>query len=268
MIQIIAEIGANHMGNMSLATSMIDAAKRAGADTVKFQSWHPNALSKNFPDYTEVFKRHERTQLTDQNHYDLIDYCERENIKFLTSCFDISRIDFLAELNLSTIKVASPDCGSIKMIERLMKHFPKLIISTGMADQKTVLSSIEATRGHDVTYLHCVSLYPTPDYQVNLARMDWLKSQGVKVGFSDHSMGTNAAKIAISRGAEIVEKHFTLSRNLPGKDQAISMEPNEIQDICSFANSFTQMIGIEKPQLTDEERTLQSIYVGKWGKND
>lgn len=267
MTRLIAEIGANHMGDMGLAKAMIDAACVVGADTVKFQSWRPEALSPSFAGYEEAFARHTKTQLSDENHRELITYCQDNNVQFLTTCFDIDRVDFLADLGLEEIKVASPDCGSIAMIEALMKRFPRLLISTGMTPKDDVLRSIEATRGHDVIYLHCVSLYPTPPEKVNLARMDWLKSQGVRVGFSDHSMGSQAAIIAIARGAEVIEKHFTLSRRLPGKDQTVSGEPAEFSEISEFNKTFSLMLGEQEPALSDEELHLRSVYVGKWGDN-
>ena len=268
MTRLIAEIGANHMGDMGLAKAMIDAAHNAGADTVKFQSWRPEALSPSFQGYKEAFARHSKTQLSEEDHHDLIAYCRDKGVHFLTTCFDTDRVDFLADLGLEEIKVASPDCGSIAMIEALMKRFPRLLISTGMTQSADVLQSIECTRGHDVVFLHCVSLYPTPPEQVNLARMDWLKAQGVRVGLSDHSMGSDAANIAIARGAEIVEKHFTLSRNLPGKDQTVSGEPAEFVEISRFLKSFDKILGIQEPELTEEELHLQSVYVGKWGDNN
>ena len=267
MTRLIAEIGANHMGDMGLAKAMIDAAQESGADTVKFQSWRADALSPSFPGYDEAFARHGRTQLSDADHRDLITYCHDKGVTFLTTCFDIERVDFLADLGLEEVKVASPDCGSLAMIDALMKRFPRLLISTGMTPAADVLNTIEATKGHDVVFLHCVSLYPTPPERVNLARMDWLKNQGARVGYSDHSMGVDAACIATARGAEVIEKHFTLTRKLPGKDQAVSGEPAEFSEIARFIATFDAMLGTPEPEMSDEEQKLRSIYVGKWGDN-
>ncbi len=267
MTRLIAEIGANHMGDMNLAKAMVDAAAEAGADTVKFQSWQSGKLRSDFPDYEATRTRHSRTQLSDDAHHDLIAYCASKGVKFLTTCFDIDRVEFLASLGLDEIKVASPDCGSIRMIEKMMKHFPRIIISTGMTDTDDVLRSIEATRGHDVIFLHCVSLYPTLPAQVNLARMEWLRDKGVRVGFSDHTLGAEAPKLAVALGAEVIEKHFTLSRKMPGKDQTISGEPAEFRDIADWIKLVDTMRGVPVPTMSTEERTLQKIYVGKWGSN-
>jgi N,N'-diacetyllegionaminate synthase len=266
--RLIAEIGANHMGDMAIAHSMVDAAAKAGADTVKFQSWRPEKLAKDFPNYETTYERHSRTQLTDDQHRELIDYCRDKDVAFLTTCFDTDRAGFLASLGLEEVKVASPDCGSIRMIEELMKHFPRLIISTGMTPDEEVLETIEATRGHDVVFLHCVSLYPTPPEQVNLARMDWLHDQGVRVGFSDHTHGAQAPMLAIARGAEIIEKHFTVSQWLPGKDQQISSEPDVFREIADWIGLCETMTGSEHPGLSDTELQLRDVYVGKWGANN
>lgn len=255
------------MGDLALAKAMIDAAADAGCDTVKFQSWRPEKLSKDFPDYDAAFARHSRSQLTDQAHEELIAYCATRGVAFLTTCFDLDRVDFLASLGLQEVKVASPDCGSTAMIERLMARFPRLIISTGMTDAADVRRTVEMTRGHDVTFLHCVSLYPTPPEHVNMARMLWLRDQGVPAGFSDHTMGADAAKYAVALGAAAIEKHFTLSRLLPGKDQAVSGEPHEFRDIADWIALVSRMYGVAEPVLSAEERRLQGLYVGKWGSN-
>ena len=265
--RLIAEIGANHLGDLNIARAMVDAAMAAGCETVKFQSWRPEKLTRAFPDYEAAFSRHAKTVLSDEGHVEILEHCRARGIRFLTSCFDVDRIDFLKSLGLEEVKVASPDCASTRMLERLKAQFPHLIVSTGMTQERDVLRAIEATRGHDVVFLHCVSLYPTPPARVNLKRMRWLKDQGVRVGFSDHTMGVSAAMLAVAQGAEIVEKHFTLSRQLPGKDQTVSGEPAEFRAIADWIADVGVMTGESRPQLSPEELRLKDIYVGKWGNN-
>jgi sialic acid synthase SpsE len=265
--RLIAEIGANHLGDMQLADAMIRAAAQAGADMVKCQSWQARKLRKDFPDYTAAYERHRRTELSDADHHRLIDVCRRHGVEFLTTCFDLERVDFLASLGLKTIKVASPDCGSLALLERLMERFEHLIISTGMSTDEEVLAMVERTCGHSVTVLHCVSLYPTPLERVNMSRMVWLRSLGVPAGFSDHTLGTEAAKLAIALGAEVVEKHFTTSRTLPGKDQTVSGEPEEFAEIRRWAEAVERMQGTAHPGLSPEEAAMRQVYVGKWGDN-
>lgn len=264
---IVADASSNHMGNMDLAKGMIELAAKNGVDCVKFQSWKADTLRKNFPDYASTYARHRKSELSDQDHAMLIETCKNNGIDFLTTCFDIERAPFLASLGIGRIKVASPDCGSSRLLEVLMRYFQKLVISTGMTPEEDVRRAIDITRGHDVVFLHCVSIYPTPLDMVNIKRMDWLRSLGVRVGYSDHSMGTEAGKLAICRGAEILEKHYTLSRNLPGKDQSMSMQIDEFADLAKFAKSVEEMEGVENPKISEEEQLLRQIYIGKWGNN-
>lgn len=265
--RLIAEIGANHLGDMQLAETMIRAAAEAGADVVKCQSWQARKLRKNFPNYDATYERHRNTELSDEDHERLIEACRRCGVEFLTTCFDVERVDFLAGLGLKTVKVASPDCASWTLLDRLMEKFEHLIISTGMSTDEEVLAMVERTRGHRVTVLHCVSLYPTPPERVNLSRMVWLRSLGVPAGFSDHTLGTEAAKLAVALGAEVVEKHFTTSRTLPGKDQAVSCEPAEFTEIRRWAEAVERMRGVSSPGLSPEETAMRELYVGKWGDN-
>ncbi len=265
--QIIAEVGANHGGDLGLAEEMIAVAAAAGVDYVKFQSWQAKNVIRTFPDYDATFARHRKAELSDAAHERLIECCRRHGVRFLTTCFDVGRVAFLASLGLDTIKVASPDCGSTRLLEMLRERFPRMFVSTGMTPDEDVVRAAETLRGHDVTFLHCVSLYPTPSHLVNMARMDWLRTLAPRVGFSDHTMGTAAARLAIARGAAVVEKHFTTDRLLPGKDQSVSGLPYEFRELVAYAEETASMLGEERPQMSDEELRLRGIYVGKWGDN-
>ena len=261
--KIVREVGANHGGDVGLAKEMIAVAADSGCDVVKFQSWQAQRLAPGDPN----FERHSRAELSDDAHRELIECCQDHGVTFLTTCFDWRRADFLASLGLETIKVASPDCGSIRMLRILRERFPHLIVSTGMTPDADVLAAAAALEGHDFTFLHCVSLYPTPSHKVNLARMDWLRTLAPSVGFSDHTMGTVAPKLAIARGAAYVEKHFTTDRNLPGKDQAVSGLPHEFRELRAYAEEVATMMGEAHPALSEEEERLRGVYIGKWGDN-
>jgi sialic acid synthase SpsE len=261
--KIIAEVGANHGGDMDLAKEMIRVAAAAGCDFVKFQSWQAETLAPGDPN----FDRHKKAQLSDDAHRELIECCLEHGTQFLTTCFDHRRVEFLGSLGLSTIKVASPDCGSTRMLTMLRDAFPHVIVSTGMTPEEDVIAAAETLSGHDFTMLHCVSLYPTPTHKVNMARMSWLRTLCPSVGFSDHTMGTPAARLAIAMGADVVEKHFTSDRNLPGKDQAVSGTPHEFRELVAYAEEVELLMGEAHPSLSDEEERLRGIYVGKWGDN-
>jgi len=261
--RIIAEVGANHGGDLGLAFEMIVAAAEAGADFVKFQSWRVDTLRPGDP----ARERHAPAELSDDDHVKLMEECDRCGIAFLTTCFDHARADFLAGLGLTHIKVASPDVGSSRMLGVLAERFPHLLVSTGMATDEEVIAAAETLTGKDFTLLHCVSLYPTPTERVNLARMGWLRTLAPSVGFSDHTMGTAAPKLAIALGAEYVEKHFTIDRGLPGKDQAVSALPFEIREIVACAEAVETMMGTEHPELSEREHEMRGLYIGKWGDN-
>ena len=188
-------------------------------------------------------------------------------MRFLTTCFDRGRVAFLASLGLKTIKVASPDLTSHTMIKELRAKFDHLIVSTGMSYDEEIKETAALLDGTSFTFMHCVSLYPTPLEAVNMARMDWLRQFTPLVGFSDHTLGTEAPRLAIARGAAFVEKHFTLSRYLAGKDQKVSCEPHELREIADFAEKVAQWMGTAHPQLSAREEEFRGIYIGKWGNN-
>ncbi|HMK46239.1 MAG TPA: N-acetylneuraminate synthase family protein [Methanocella sp.] len=262
--KIIAEAAANHNGDIRIMKDMIRVAKESGADYIKFQSWLSNNLITDDSSNRQYYKERE---VLDETHFVLRDECRSQGIKFLTTCFDIGRIDFLKQLGLTEIKVASPDLGSSAMIEKLRDNFDHLIISTGMSYGDEVRQTASIMKGRNFTLLHCISLYPTPPEKVNMARMDWLRQFTPSVGFSDHTFGTAAAKIAIARGADYVEKHFTLDRSLPGRDQPLSAEPAELKEICDFARTTETMMGDGRVDLFEDECPARKKFVGRWGNN-
>lgn len=261
--KIIAEAASNHGGDIFVAKKMVKAAARAGADYIKFQSWQVKNLKEDDKNYGYFKKR----ELSDEAHGVLIEECKRRNIKFLTTCFDIGRIEFLKSLGLDTIKVGSPDVGSYRMIRLLRDNFKHLIISTGMAYEKEIRKTAKLLKNHRFTFLHCVSLYPTPPEKVNIARMDWLKQFTPSVGFSDHTVGIETVKLAIARGANFIEKHFTLKKipNLPFS--VIAAEPNELKQIVEYAEEASTAIGHGHPTPSDEELKSRKIWIGRWGNN-
>lgn len=269
MIKIVADLSSNHMGDIGLAKQMIQRAAEAGVDCIKVQSWQADKLSNNFiGDYQSTYERHKKTELSDDNHYELIEWCKKNNVEFLTTCFDLNRVEFLASLGLKSIKVASSDCTSKRLIKKLMDKFETIIISTGMTTAEEVKDTIKLLGDHDYVMLHCVSIYPAPLDKCNLNRINWLRKQGAKrVGFSDHSLGTEAAMAAMTIGIEVLEKHLTLDKTLPGKDQQMSTTQDEFARICKWRDLCVQMLGEENPPLSEDEFNLRNIYIGKWGDN-
>mgnify|MGYP002629786911 CR=1 FL=1 len=265
--KIIAEFTSNHLGDMRIVRAMLEESKRIGVDVVKFQSWQARQLRKDFPDYDATFARHSSAELSDEQHREIVAMCQDVGVEFLTTCFDLSRVDFLASLGVSTIKVASPDATSWALIEKLAARFETLIISTGLISSAELAELMKRINPEQVVLLHCISLYPTPLNQVNLARMEHIRAQGFRVGFSDHTAGPEAAMLAIARGAEVIEKHFTLSHALPGKDQQMSATPDVFAQICQWRDQVATMMGKPTRELTETEETIRATYVGKWGDN-
>jgi len=261
--KIIAEAASNHRGDVAVAKEMIHVAKEIGCDIVKFQSWQ----SKNLKPGDPGSDRYKSRELSDDDHYLLKEECEKAGIEFLTSVFDVGRIPFLRELGLRRIKVPSPDCGSKRMLELLRESFDELIVSTGMSPVEDVRTASEVLKGHDFTLLHCVSLYPTPPEQADLARMDWLRQFCPKVGYSDHTMGTAAGKLAIARGAIYLEKHYCLERDPSDKFGAMAGTPAEFKELVDYAREVEMLMGSPAPGMSEEEKEMRETFVGRWGDN-
>lgn len=261
--KIIVEAGSNHAGDIEIAREMVKVAAQCGADYIKFQSWQAKNLRPGDPNY----ERHKKAELTDKDHHTLIDECKKYNIKFLSSCFDIKRVDFLASLGLESIKVPSPEFSSLRMIKALREKFRHLILSTGAASEREIEETVAILKGSDFTLLHCVSIYPLPLEKANLTRMIWLKRYAPSVGFSDHSLGADLAKVAIAMGAEYLEKHFTIDKNLPGKDQFMSAGQAIIKEIADYARYVEKAMGKASYELYPEELEMRRQYMGKWGDN-
>lgn len=266
--QLIAEIGANHMGDIRLAEEMIQAAAESGADIVKFQSFRADDLVHDYPEYATNYNYYKSHELSDDDHHRLIATCTRHGVKFLTTCFSITRIKFLASLPISTIKVASSDLTSARMLTTLKRYFSHIIVSTGMSRPEEIAATARLLNGHTYTFMHCISLYPTPLANVRMANLQTLRQFTPSVGFSDHTMGTDAAKLAVALGATYIEKHFTIDRNLPGRDQQISALPHEIREIADYITQVRVMMGAPNDTAPlPDEIAMRKRYIGRWGDN-
>lgn len=260
---IVAEAATNHNGDIALAKEMIYAAKEAGADYIKFQSWQIKNMDPENPAY-EMMKPKE---LSDEAHYELISECKKAGIKFLTTCFDIARIDFLAALGMEAIKVASTDVGSIRMLKMLRERFKVIILSVGMAYPQEVEEAVKILNQGRFYLLYCVSLYPTPPEKANLARIEWLRRFTTNVGYSDHTLGVEAAQIAVAMGAKVIEKHFTLKKDPHNVFSQISALPEGLKAICDFARQYEVLYGEKEAKLSDEEIANRKKFIGRWGDN-
>ena len=246
---IIAEIGSNHNGSISLGKKIIKLAKSSGANCVKFQSWTPDTLYniKNLTDNNlknDIFKY----QTTKNQLKKFFDYSKSLKIDFSSSVFSKQEIDFVtSKLNVPFIKIASMDLNNIDLISYAAKKNKPLVISTGLSTLSEIdnaIKAIEENKNNEIVILHCISNYPPKDSEVNLKNIETLsKLYPYPVGFSDHSIGTAIPLAAIALGAKIIEKHFTVDKKLDGWDHAISANPNELSEICNSASRIVSSLG-------------------------
>jgi N,N'-diacetyllegionaminate synthase len=277
-VHIIAEAGTNHNGNPKLAKILIDTAVKARADSVKFQIINPEHLylpgkyKFGHYDITEVIAIRQKTRLADEVYRDLAEYAKNQGIAFSASVFDPEGLNLLASMNPPYIKIASTDLNNILFLRKVAEKGIKMIISTGMSPLSEVEHSVNElvrTGFRDIVLMHCVSAYPANLASMNLGFIDTLKTIfGFPVGLSDHTQGSIAACISLTKGVSFIEKHFTLNKNQEGFDHKYATEPDElIQFIEDLHNSYLALSKPEKKIGKDEdyvkERARRSIYAAR-----
>lgn len=267
---IIAEAGVNHNGDLSLAKRLIDAAVDAGADLVKFQTFNASrqvtriAKKADYQTQTTDGKESQhdmlqRLELTETMHHELIAHCATRNIGFFSTGFDIESVDLLVGLGQDYFKIPSGEITNLPYLRHIGRLGKNIILSTGMATLGDIEASIYAleqagTPRTSITVLHCTTEYPTPMTEVNLRAMQSIQAAfGVAVGYSDHTQGIEVATAAVAMGATIIEKHFTLDRNLPGPDHAASLEPSELKAMVTAIRNIELALGDGIKRLTPSE---------------
>ena len=256
---MIAEIGSNHNGDMDLCRRIIDAAVAAGADAVKFQSWTEDTLvseeayernteytnkKKHFGTLREMVRAY---QFTPEQHSEIQHYCQEQGITFCSSVFSEQEADLLADLDVPFYKIASMDVNNLPLLDYVGGKGRPVILSTGMAtlgEVEQAVQTIEGAGNKQIVLLHCVSIYPPEMDQINLRNMETLRTAfGYPVGFSDHTLGTAIPLAAIAQGACVVEKHFTIDKDLPGWDHAISANPEELKTLVTEGKNVFRALG-------------------------
>jgi len=267
---IIAEAGVNHNGSLELAKKMIYVAKEAGADAIKFQTFKAEKVISKYAQKADYQKRTTRTnesqlemvkrlELDVQTHRELIDYCKEKDILFLSSPFDLDSIDLLDQLGLKIFKIPSGEITNLPYLRKIGKLKKTVILSTGMADLGEIEDALDIlteadTKKDQITILHCNTEYPTPYEDVNLKAMLTIRDAfKIKVGYSDHTLGIEVPIAAVALGAKVIEKHFTLDKNMEGPDHKASLDPNELKQMVKSLRNIEKSLGdgIKKPSQSE-----------------
>jgi len=268
-IDLIAEIGWNHMGDMDLALNMIKLASKSGADICKFQTWSEKNLKNGSWDMDGRREIYKKAQLTINQHKYLIKKCNEENINFMSSVFSLKDLAFYKKLNLKYIKIPSHEVYNLELIKEAILSFEKIFISIGACtkiERNNIIQLAKKNQNKKIILMHCVSSYPCPAENVNFPKMLSMKKKFKNIGYSGHFSGINDALIAITLGAHAIEKHFTINRKLPGRDNKFALLPKDFQAISRYINDYAKMninlgLGIQKIELD-----IHNNYRGRWSK--
>ena len=275
---IIAEAGVNHNGDINLAKKLVDVAAMAGVDYVKFQTFKADKLVDKEAKKAEYQKNNlkssddtqysmlKKLELTEQMHDQLVAHCKNKNVKFLSTPFDIDSIVFLKELGVTIGKIPSGEITNLPYLKKMAKAFPELIVSTGMCTMNEIKDAVNVlitagAKKDNITLLHCNTDYPTPMYDVNLKAMQTIGNKlKVKIGYSDHTMGIEVPIAATALGAKVIEKHFTLDRNMEGPDHVASLEPDELIEMVKCIRNIEMSLGTGfKTPSESEKKNIEIV---------
>lgn len=263
---IIAEAGSNHDGKLEQAKKLIDVAVSAGADAVKFQSFKADKIAaKTKDDIVKIdiagaktlFDLYKNLELPQEWLEELIEYAEEQGIIFLSTPFDEESADILDEIGVPAFKIASFELVHLPLLRHVARKNKPIILSTGMANLGEIEEAINVilSEGNNkIILLHCGIGYPLPMEAVNLAAMETLRQTfSCPVGYSDHTMGITIPIAAVSRGANVIEKHFTINRNLPGPDHSFALEPDELKAMVQAIRDVEKAIGSPRKEVLENE---------------
>ena len=270
---IIAEAGVNHNGSIDIAKQLVDKAVEAGVDIIKFQTFKADKLVSKSAKQAEYQKKNigtnsddsqynmlKKLELSEQDHQELMAYCKERGIQFFSTAFDLESIDYLHSLNLGLWKIPSGEITNYPYIKKIAQYHEPVILSTGMCKMDDISAAMNVlckngVERSQITILHCNTEYPTPYKDVNLMAMQQIKKEyQVSVGYSDHTKGIEVPIAAVALGASVIEKHFTLDRNMEGPDHKASLEPDELKAMVSAIRHIEQALGDGHKQISESER--------------
>jgi len=299
MTQIIAEFCQNHNGNMDLLARMVEAAAKSGATHGKMQTILADniAYRPQFEEglvvegetksikrpYAAEYERIKGLEVSQEDTLKFVDLCLQNGLVPMTTCFARAHAGDISQAGFKSVKVASYDCASFPMLRELAILFEEIVVSTGATFDDEVLQAASILKDKPFAFLHCVTLYPTPLEQMHLQRMQWLRSLAPRVGFSDHSLvardGLIAAKAALTVGADIIERHFTILGPTESRDGPVSITPQHLAELASFAAldpieriqhmdadhpGWKVMLGQQRRMLSDQELLNRDYYRGRF----
>ncbi len=285
-VKIIAEAGVNHNGSFSNIIQMIDIASEAGADFIKFQTFKAKNLVSSFALKAEYQRKNtsenkhqysmlKKLEIPEKWYGKIISHCLDKGIEFLSSVFDKESVDLLLKHGLTTFKIPSGEITNKPLLKYVAKKGQKIILSTGMSDISEIKKALgviysEKFKSENIILLHCNTEYPTKNSEVNLLAINHIKDEfKVPVGYSDHTLGNEAAIAAVALGSQIIEKHFTLNRNSLGPDHKASLSPKELSVFILSIRNATECLsgdGIKKPtpsELKNKEVVRKSLFYKK-----
>lgn len=260
---IIAEAGVNYLGDLDLAKAFIEQAAGAGADAIKFQTHFQAAeMARSAMQdlgYGDLYDRMGEFELSVEEHRNLQDYCDQNDITFLSTPFSVEGVELLDSIDVPAIKIGSGEFTDAHIVKTAAETGRPLVLSTGMSAWEEIEKQIPFIKSEAEAFalLYCVSAYPTDPMDFNLGMIERMhEAFEVPVGFSDHSTGIWAAVTAMGHGAAVIEKHFTIDRRLPGGDQEVSIEPEELDELTDYADLVVESAGRERSVL-EEERDIK-----------
>ena len=268
---IIAEAGINHNGSIDLAKKLIDVAKDARADAVKFQTFTTEGLlSKNIvvPKHIEsresLFETIRKLELSEEEHYELSEYCNQKGIIFMSTPMDHHSVDLLDDIGVPVFKIASCDLDNLPLLKYIAKKGRAIILSTGMGTISEVGEAVEMIKSNgndDIILLHCVSAYPPKVEEVNLRAINTLRDAfKLPVGYSDHTIGINIPLAAVAMGAKMIEKHFTVDKKMEGPDHAVSADPVDLKNLVSGIRELEKSFGTGVKTPSKDEIEMRKSF--------
>jgi N-acetylneuraminate synthase/N,N'-diacetyllegionaminate synthase len=270
---VVAEAGVNHNGSIVLAKKLVDAAKNAGADAVKFQTFKTEKVVTEYAkkaDYQKSAGSNEsqyemlrKLELKNERFTELFDYAKKKGIIFLSSAFDKESVDLLNNLGVLAFKVASGEITNFPLLRYIAGKKKPIILSTGMSTIHEISEALKIIRKEgvqDIILLHCVTSYPARKEDINLRVIETLRRKfKLPIGFSDHTLGPVVSIAAVALGAVLIEKHFTLDRNLSGPDHSMSMQPNELKEMIAAIHEAKKALGTGVKRLTEDEKKIKKL---------